>query len=282
MSRQAVFVRTTNVTVEHLQFRDQSDGNAQGSKRRSDRTTLTRMAHMNTFILVLSLATSVVSQATVAESPGEVEIRAVEQRFEHALEKRDRAELERVLADPFVWIHALDGRVESRSVFIDDAVRGMGLARQYTESSTFERTVSIYGDTATVTARVRNRFPNGKRETWFRQSRVYVRSGGGWKLAMGQGTRMYDGAITSSDPYSRYAGTYAISDGRVLRMEWDGDSLIATFPGGTRSQVFLKSPTEEAIASPDHFRFVLDSSGRPTTVRMMRGETEAWRAERER
>ena len=82
--------------------------------------------------------------------------------------------------------------------------------------------------------------------------------------------------------YSRYAGTYAISDGRVLRIEWDGDSLVATFPGGTRSQVFLKSPTEEAIASPDHFLFVLDSSGRLTTVRMMRGATEAWRAERER
>ena len=52
---------------------------------------------------------------------------------------------------------------------------------------------------------------------------------------------------------SRYAGTYAISDGRALRIDWDGDSLIATFPGGTRSQVFLKSPRvlEGRILLPD-------------------------------
>ena len=47
----------------------------------------------------------------------------------------------------------------------------------------------------------------------------------------------------------------------ATRIDWDGNSLVATFPGGTRSQVFLKSPTEEAIASPDHVLFVLDSSG---------------------
>jgi ketosteroid isomerase-like protein len=215
-----------------------------------------------------------------AKSTSERAIAEVERRFEIALEKRDRAELESVLADPFTWIHAQEGRVESRSVFIDNAVRGMGLARQYTQSATFERTLDIYGDSAIATSRVRNRFPDGGREVWFRQSRVYVREGSTWKFAMGHGTVMYDGPVTRGDLYARYAGTYAIPDGRILRMDWDGDSLIATFPGGTRSQVFLKSPTEEAIASPNRFLFTLDSTGRPTTVHMMRGTSEAWRAER--
>jgi ketosteroid isomerase-like protein len=236
-----------------------------------------------TLWIAIVMAARLLSLQTTADAKSATEraIADVERRFEIAVEKRDRAELEKVLADPFTWIHAQEGRVESRSVFIDNAVRGMGLGRQYTQSATFERTLDIYGDSAIATSRVRNRFPDGGREVWFRQSRVYVREGSTWKFAMGHGTVMYDGPVTRGDLYARYAGTYAIPDGRVLKMDWDGDSLIATFPGGTRSQVFLKSPTEEAIASPNRFLFTLDSSGRPTRVRMMRGTSEAWRAERQ-
>jgi hypothetical protein len=56
-------------------------------------------------------------------------IGSVEARFEEALEKRDRAALDALLADSFIWIHALDGRVDSRSVFLDQAARGLGLSR---------------------------------------------------------------------------------------------------------------------------------------------------------
>ena len=204
----------------------------------------------------------------------------VEQRLEHALDHRDKAELESVIADTFIWVHALDGRIDSRSVFIANAVRGMGLSRQRNDSSTFDRAVTVYGDAAVVTSGVRSRSPGGDRETWFRQSRVYVRGDGGWKLAMGQGTRMYDGPMTKSDLYARYAGTYLLPDSGTLLMEWDGNSLLATLPNGSRSQVFLKSPTEEAIATPEHFLFVLDGSGQPTAVRLMRDTSELWRAER--
>ena len=231
-------------------------------------------------IFVLTAASLLLQTPADSKATTETDIASVEQRFEQALEKRNRTELDSVLADPFIWVHALEGRVDSRSVFIENSMKGLGLARQYTQSSSFEKTLAVYGDTAIATARVRSRFSDGQRETWFRQSRVYVRNGGVWKLAMGQGTRMYDGPITTADLYARYAGTYAIPDGRTLKMEWDGDSLIATFPNGTRSQVFLKSPTEEAIESVDRFVFVLDNTGRVTAVRFMHGETESWRAEK--
>src|SRR5262249_10539905 len=69
--------------------------------------------------------------------------------------------------------------------------------------------------------------------------------------------------------------------GRTLKMEWDGDSLIGTRPVGTRLQVFLKSPTEEApIAGSDRLVFVLDKTGHPTAVSLMHGGTEIWRAEK--
>ena len=111
---------------------------------------------------------------------------------QYALQLRPVPRIDRVLES---LLHRTDFNFggafrHSRSVFIGDAMRGMGLGRQHAESSTFERTVAIYGDTAIVTSRVRNRFPNDDREAWFNQSRVYVRGSGGWKLAMGQGHRI--------------------------------------------------------------------------------------------
>ena len=147
-------------------------------------------------------------------------------------------------------------------------------------SMTFDRAVAVYDNTAIATSRVRTRFPDDNRETWVRQSRVYLWSDGGWKLALGHGTPLYDGPVTSANLYAKYAGTYAMGDGRTLRLDWDGDSLMATLPNGPRTQIFLKSPTEEATALPDHFVFTLDATGRPSTVRSVRGSTEIWRAER--
>jgi ketosteroid isomerase-like protein len=238
--------------------------------------------YMNGWVLLL-LAATLAGLQTPAETTRAAEraTAEVEQRFNQAVEKHDRAELENFLADPFTWIHALDGRVESRSMFIASVLNGQALARQRADSSTtFDRVVALYGDTAIATARVRTRFPGGTRETWVRQSRVYVRDGRGWKLALGHGTALYDGPPTTSELYGRYAGTYVMADGRTLRLEWDGDSLMATLPNGPRTQIFLKSPTEEVTALPEHFAFTLDAAGRPTIVRSMRGSMEVWRAER--
>lgn len=237
---------------------------------------------MTYWILLAAVAMAATQPGTNANNTAARALAEVEQRFEHALEQRDRAELEAVLAAPFTWVHALDGRIDSRSVFIDNAVRGSGLARQRNDSSVFDRAVILYGDAAVVSSRVRIRSRDGERETWFFQSRVYVREDRGWKLLSGQGTRMYDGSVTRSDLYSRYAGTYVLLDGRRLEMKWDGDALLATLPNGSRSQVFLQSPTEEATATPEHFLFVVDSSGEPSAVRLMRDSSELWQAERKR
>jgi hypothetical protein len=222
---------------------------------------------MTPWIVLAALITASVQPAANPDAATQRAVAEVERRFEQALERRDRAALE---------------DVDSRSVFINNAARGMGLSRQRNGSTTFDRTVAVHGDTAVVTSRVRTRSADGDRETWFRQSRLYIRSATGWKMAMGQGTRMYDGPVTTSPLYARYPGVYLLQDGRRLQMEWDGDSLIATLPNGAQSQVFLKSPTEEAIATPEHFLFVLDASGHPTAVRLMRGDTELWRADRKR
>ena len=206
---------------------------------------------------------------------------AVDAAFDDALGTRDRAALERVLADPFTWVHALDGRVDNRAVFLDQTASGPGLARQREQTDTFDAVLALHGSTAIRTARVRVRFRDGSRETWMRQTRVYVRDGSAWKLASGQGTRMYDGPLIDPDLYRRYTGTYDIEGRRPLCLEWDGRALLATYPGGTRTQVFLKSPTEEeALGGADRLRFTLDADGRPSSVALMRGADQVWRARR--
>jgi hypothetical protein len=236
---------------------------------------------MTMMFAVAAVTILLASQAATGSSMAiEQSVADVERRFEAALDKRDRAELESILTPQFMWVHAGEGRVDSRAVFIEQSVRGMGLTRQRASVATFERNMAMYDNTVIATSRVRNRFPDGARETWIRQTRIYVKEAGHWKLAHGQGTRMYDGPVSDARLYERYAGTYALPDGRVLKMEWDGDSLLAELPSSSRMQVFLKSPTEEATTRPDRYVFVLDEAGRPQAVRFLRGEMEIWRAER--
>ena len=207
-------------------------------------------------------------------------IAAADARFEDALQKRDIAALEAVLADPFTWVHALDGRVDSRATFIAQTARNLGLSRQREDAATFDNLLAIHGSTAVRVTRVRVRFRDGSRETWIRQTRVFVLDGGQWKLASGQGTRMYDGPVTTAKMYEPYAGAYVVDATRTLRLEWDGDGLVATYPSGTRTQVFLKSPTDEAASGTDHLKFELNATGRPVAVQLFRGEELVWRGQR--
>jgi ketosteroid isomerase-like protein len=235
-------------------------------------------------LILASIAVSALAvQLEAALQPNDVAraIAAADARFEDALDKRDMVALEAVLAGSFTWVHALDGRVDSRATFIAQTARGMGLSRQREQATTFDNTLAVYPSSAIRVSRVRVRFKDGSRETWMRQTRVFLLDGGQWKLASGQGTRMYDGPVTTAKIYEPYAGAYVIDAKRTLRLEWDGDALIGTYPSGTGTQVFLKSPTEEAVFGTDHLRFELNATGRPVAVQLFRGEELIWRGERQ-
>jgi ketosteroid isomerase-like protein len=211
------------------------------------------------------------------------EVAAVEARLDSALARRDRAALERLLADGFTWIHASDGRVDARDGWLAEATRGMALSGQRNERTKFEPTTVVYGGhTAIRSARVRLRFASPPGEGWIRQSLTFVRQADGWRVAAGQGTRMYDGPATDTALYRRYAGTYLIGPGRALVLRWDGDALLATWPSGAQVQTFLASPSEEWVAVPraGRLRFTLGPDGRPTAVTAVRDTVVLWRAER--
>ncbi|HEU5133826.1 MAG TPA: nuclear transport factor 2 family protein [Steroidobacteraceae bacterium] len=243
----------------------------------------TMTSHLFACCLALALAIPAAAEDSVHSA-----IEAVEQRFARALEARDRPALEPLLTDQFTWIHASDGRVDTREVWLATAARGTALAGQRTERTEHGATIQLHGapqpNSAIRIARVRLLDAANKRESWLRQTHVLVRGGDGhWRLALGQGVLMYEGPVLDMALHQRYVGTYAISPDRKLVLAWDEGSLQATFPTGAKTQIFLASPTEEASRTlgAGRLKFTLGEDGRPVAASLVRGSEEVWRARRE-
>jgi ketosteroid isomerase-like protein len=234
----------------------------------------------------LLLTAGLAAQPAVAADVAK-EIDALEARLETALAARDAAALEPLLADPFTWVHASDGRVDSRATWIAAAARGLAVSGQRSTRTEHGATLATYGGsephTVVRVARVRLVDSFNKRESWLRQTRTFVRGGDGkWRLAMGQGVVMYEGPPLDAALHARYAGTYVIEPGRALTLRWESGTLLATFPNGAETQIFLASPTHEATRTlgSGSLRFTLGDDGRPTHAALVRGDNEAWKATR--
>lgn len=235
-----------------------------------------------------SLLFAIFSSATLAVSSDVSDaIAEVEKRMQAALASRDRAALDRLLATPFTWVHASDGRIESREVWLDAAARGMALSGQRNLRTEHGTTLTTFGDspphTAVRVSRIRLRDGAGTRESWLRQTQMFVRGNdGAWLLAWGQGVVMYEGAPLDPTLHARYAGTYVIAPGRELKLAWEDGALLGTLPGGAQVQIFLASPTEEAVRTlgAGSLRFTLSTDGTPTAAALVRGNQEMWRASR--
>ena len=230
-----------------------------------------------------TLALLLVSTASFA-APVAEEIARSESQLATGLATRDAKLLEPLIADPFTWVHSSDGRVDDRGTWLQSAARGMALSGQRNPRSEFDVALTTYGEpvhTALRVSRVRLQAPS--RETWIRQTHTWVRDASGtWKLAMGQGVVMYDGPPIDPGLHSRYAGTFALEDGRKLVLRWQEPMLLATFPNGAETQVFLASPTEEAMRNPaaGGLQFSLDERGNPQSVALVRAGQQVWRAKR--
>jgi hypothetical protein len=239
-------------------------------------------------VLVLALDPAPVPPAAGAPPPDvAAAIADVEARLERALRHRDRAALDAVVATPFTWVHASDGRTDTRDVWLASAAQGSALTGQRVERSEHGPSLAAYGTpqphTVVRVARVRLLDATGGRESWIRQTHVLVRDAdGAWRLALGQGVLMYEGPPLDAALHARYAGTYVISPGRQLVLAFEDGALFATFPNGGAAQVFLASPTEEASRTlgAGRLRFTLGPDGRPVAAALVRGDREVWRATR--
>jgi hypothetical protein len=100
-------------------------------------------------LLVISLVASVANAATPEE-----EIATLESQLEAGLAARDRKLLEPLIAEPFTWVHASDGRVDQREDWLANAARGMALAGQRSARSEHGATIVFYGDPVHTAVRV--------------------------------------------------------------------------------------------------------------------------------
>jgi len=211
-------------------------------------------------------------------------IAGVETRFNDALAARDRAALDAVLAPGFTWVHSSDGRVDTRDAFLANSTQGMALSGQRNTRSEFGVTLTMHGsNTAIRMARVRLLDSKASRESWMRQTHVLVRDDHDvWRIAHGQGTVMYEGPPLDMSTYARYAGTYLIDDKRKIVLSFEDEALFATFPNGAKSQVFLRTPTDEVtrVMGVGQLHFTLGKDGVPAAVSLMRDGKEVWRAAR--
>jgi ketosteroid isomerase-like protein len=236
---------------------------------------------------LLIFATLNADAAETAADRATADIAALESKFEAGLAARDAKLLEPLLADPFTWVHSSDGRVDGRKEWLANAARGMALSGQRNARTEHGASVALYGDephTAVRVARVRLVDAAGGREIWMRQTHTLVRNGAGpWQIAMGQGVVMYDGPPLDPALHARYAGTYAIEGGRKLVLEWTDGALLATLPNGAQTQIFLASPTLEAMRNPAAgvLHFTLDAQGNPKSASLVRGSEEIWKALRQ-
>lgn len=229
--------------------------------------------------LVLSSAQCLASPGDKGEMQGEIE--RLEAQLDSALAERDRSKLDKLIANPFTWIHSA-GIIDSREVWLDQAAKGRAFMRQRAELEELDASVTAFSnDTLLRTARLRFRSKDGELETWMIQTRFYIKQDDVWKLAAGQGARLYEGPPVHAELYRRYAGRFQIEPGRELVMQWDGTSLFAIFPNGNRYQIFLSSPTEEVTTAASKLKFVLDPSGNPVQAILTSGERELWRAARQ-
>ena len=211
-----------------------------------------RRISMNLNICAGAIALLLTGSAAAATSAED--IAALEARFVVGLDARDTKLLDPLLADPFTWVHSSDGRVDDRKTWLESAARGMALSGQRNARSEHGSSLVTYGEpahTAVRVSRVRLVFADQKRESWMRQTHTWVRNAAGeWKLAMGQGVVMYDGPPLNAALQARYTGVYELADGRKLTLEWRDGMLLATFPNGSQTQIFLASPTEEVVRNP--------------------------------
>lgn len=235
-------------------------------------------------LIILGAVNSAVSGAADAAA----DIAVVEAQFETALANRDRKALEPLIAEPFTWIHASDGRVDGREAWLANAARGMALSGQRKTRTEHGATLALYGSpaphSALRVARVQLVDGADHRETWIRQTQMFVRTDPGkWQLASGQGVVMYDGPPLDPALHARYAGTYVIDAKRKLVLVWKESTLLATFPSGAETQIFLASPTDEAMRNPAAgvLRFTLDASGAPVSAALVRAGEELWRGVRQ-
>lgn len=140
---------------------------------------------------VLLTGVLLVASASAAAPQGPAssgDVKVVDNVVYEAIAARNGADLDKMLDDDFVLTNTF-GAVYDKSGFLAACCTGEAVSKTQYLGTTDPR-VKKYGDTAVITARTELRFSreNQDQKLAWRSIRVYVKSGGRWKLVAEQRT----------------------------------------------------------------------------------------------
>ena len=140
-------------------------------------------------LALLGLAMAVCSVVAVragrpSASDDQKAVAALDTEYQAAVKRNDAVTMARLLADDFILVTG-SGRVSTRSDLVNEARSGRV---QYEIQDDTQQTVRVWGDTAVVTAKLREKGTDGGKPfdatLWF--SDTYVRTPQGWRYVFGQ------------------------------------------------------------------------------------------------
>jgi ketosteroid isomerase-like protein len=189
---------------------------------------------MRTLFVLIStcLLSAVTSGQTTGESQKEdkvrEELRKLYADYNEAGAKRDRAALERLFADDYVWVQG-NGSVTTKAKHIDNIMANS--AAFSAPAPPFEQ-FSIHGDVAV--------FRSTERKAGLFATTVFAKIDGRWQFLHAQGTLLPpERKPVEIDPKALYSlvGSYEFGPGSVATATKEGDALM--WKGGRRPTVKL-------------------------------------------
>jgi hypothetical protein len=164
--------------------------------------------------------------------------------------KRDRAALERLFADGYVWVQG-NGRVVTKAQHIDNI---LGNTTPFSRAVPPFEQLTVYSDVAVL------RLTENRGQGDFFATTVYAKIDGRWQFVHGQGTlRPPERKAVELDPKSLDAivGSYEFGPGAVATVSKEGNALM--WKGGRRPKVRLMPLSDT--------RFFVEESGVEMTFR---------------
>ena len=189
---------------------------------------------MRALLLIVSvflMSSTALSQAGAGQDKDTTQaiegLRKLHADYAEAASKRDRAALERLFADGYVWVQG-NGSVTPKSKHIENILGNTSPFSMATPS--FEQ-LTVYGDMAVLRVT--------EREDVFTTT-VFARRDGRWQFVHAQGTlRPPERKAVELDPkvLDALVGSYELGPGAVATATKEGDALM--WKGGRRPKVRL-------------------------------------------
>jgi hypothetical protein len=216
-----------------------------------------------TAALALLIAAAAIAQPTSRDETVKSELRALMTGWNAALAAHDRAALERIYADEFLFIHALGGPIDKKGQ-IDAAMNATGGAPPV---PSFDGLL-IYGDVALLRRPVDGRFG----------TTIYAKKNGRWQIVQLQGTptpSTKTAAPVAADVMRTYAGRYFQQEnGLYLTISFEDEHLVLQVDGRQKLALVAESDTTFALpAGAGTVVFSKTADGMSYTVTRSNGTT---------